>query len=41
MSWFVKDIPKEDVGSYIVEEANEDGADAYGALVEIRFVSSL
>lgn len=29
------------MSSYIVEEANEDGADAYGALVEIRLVSSL
>jgi hypothetical protein len=39
LSWFVKNIPKEDVSSYIVEEANEHGADAHGALVDIRLVS--
>jgi hypothetical protein len=39
LSWLVKDISKEDVSSYIVEEANENGADAYGALADIRLVS--
>lgn len=39
LSWVVQDIPKEDVSSCIVEEANEDGADAYGALVDVRLVS--
>jgi len=39
LSWIIEDVSKEDVSSCIVEKANEDGADAYGALVEIRLVS--
>jgi hypothetical protein len=39
LSWIVEDVSKEDVGSCIVKEANEDSADTYGALVKIRLVS--
>jgi hypothetical protein len=41
LSWFIEHVAEEDMSSYIVEETNEDSADAYGALVEIRLVSTL
>lgn len=39
LSWFVEDVSEEDVSSCIMEETNEDSADANGALVKIRLVS--
>jgi hypothetical protein len=34
LSWFVEDVSKENVGFSIMEESDEDSADAYGALVK-------
>jgi len=39
LSWIIEDVSKEDVGSGIVKEVNEDSTDTYGALVDIRLVS--
>jgi hypothetical protein len=40
LSWFVEDVPEKDVSSCIVEETNKNGANAYGALVRVRSVTS-
>jgi hypothetical protein len=38
LSWIIENVAEEDVSSRIVEETNEDGTDAYGALVRVRLV---
>jgi hypothetical protein len=33
LSWLIEDVAKENLGSSIMKESDEDRADAYGALI--------